>query len=98
MVIQDLQRGFTLSEALRQHMSLHINADDRALVVVGEESSRLAAMIKVLADRYEEQLAYRLQRILSLAQPLAMISLGILMLVVMSSLYVPLMSISYNIQ
>jgi len=96
-VKKDVEAGLQVSEALVRHGKEYLGSDAIALVRVGETSATLAPMFAAAARRYQASVAYRLQRLLNIMQPLVVILLGFLITGLIMTIYVPIMSISWGL-
>lgn len=70
----DVRGGENLSTALEKHDALTPTGYN--LVRVGEQSGRLAEMMRALATLYEENSARRMKRVLTLMEPVAILLIG----------------------
>ena len=73
-VAGDVRGGVALSEALETRAALTPTGYN--LLRVGEQSGQLAEMARALARLYEENSARRMKRVLALIEPLAIITIG----------------------
>lgn len=96
-VKKDVEAGVLVSDALTHHANKYLGADAIALVRVGETSSALGPMFAAAARRYQASVAYSLQLLLNLMQPLVIIFLGILITGLILAIYLPIMSLSWGI-
>jgi len=96
-VKRDVEAGMQVSDALTLHANIYLGSDAIALVRVGETSATLGAMFGAAARRYQASIAYTLQWLLNLLQPLVVILLGILITGLILAIYLPIMSISWGI-
>lgn len=70
----DVRSGVALSAALEKQEALTPTGYN--LIRVGEQSGRLAEMMRALAKLYEENSARRMQRVLTLIEPAAILLIG----------------------
>ena len=70
----DVRSGSALSAALEKHRALTPTGYN--VIRVGEESGRLAEMMRALANLYQENSARRMKRVLALVEPLAIVLIG----------------------
>ena len=70
----DVRSGSALSAALEKHHAL--TPAGYNVIRVGEESGRLAEMMRALANLYQENSARRMKRVLALVEPLAIVLIG----------------------
>lgn len=68
------------------------------MVLIGEESGKLSAMLNQLATLYEEETERTLTRVVSLAQPVMLLLMGCLIGGVLLSILMPLSSFGSSIQ
>lgn len=66
------------------------------MIEVGESSGALAPMLNSVAEFYEEEVSVRLAALVSLIEPLLLISMGLLVAFIMISLYLPIFSFSLS--
>jgi type IV pilus assembly protein PilC len=64
------------------------------MVEVGESSGALAPMLNSVAEFYEEEVSLRLGALVSLIEPLILIFMGLLVMFILVSLYLPIFSFS----
>ncbi len=64
------------------------------MVMVGEESGSLAAMLTAIADMYENSMEKTLQRVTALAQPVILIIMGVIIGSVLMAVLLPLTDVS----
>jgi type IV pilus assembly protein PilC len=96
-VKKDIEAGMQVSDALMRHGRAYLGSDAIALVRVGDTSATLAPMFATAARRYQASVAYTLQWLLNLMQPLVVIFLGILITGLILAIYLPIMSISWGL-
>ena len=72
--IEDVRSGAALSEALEKQDALTPTGYN--LIRVGEQSGRLAEMMRALAKLYEENSARRMRRVLTFIEPAAILLIG----------------------
>ena len=70
----DVRSGVALSAALERQDALTPTGYN--LIRVGEQSGRLAEMMRALANVYEENSARRMRRVLTLIEPVAILLIG----------------------
>jgi type IV pilus assembly protein PilC len=88
--IQKVREGKAFYQALEDSgvfTALAIN-----LVKVGEETGALDEMLTNVSDFFDEQVETRLGRVLSLLEPLLMVFLGLVVAMLLLSIYLPLIS------
>src|SRR5260370_9806455 len=64
------------------------------MIEVGESSGALAPMLVSVAEFYEEEVSLRLTALVSLIEPLLLIFMGLLIMFILISLYLPIFSFS----
>lgn len=96
-VKHDVQAGMQVSDALLRNGNGYLGFDAIALIRVGETSGTLAPMFAAAARRYQASVAYTLQWLLNLMQPLVIIFLGILITGLILAIYLPIMTISWGL-
>lgn len=68
------------------------------MVMIGEESGKLSSMLGQLATLYEEETERTLTRVVSLAQPVLLLLMGVLVGAVLLSILLPLSSFGSSMQ
>jgi type IV pilus assembly protein PilC len=64
------------------------------MIEVGESSGALAPMLTSVAEFYEEEVSVRLSALVSLIEPLILVFMGLLVMFILVSLYLPIFSFS----
>ena len=86
--IQLVREGKPFHQALEESgMFLDMAVD---MVKVGEATGSLDEMLGSVADFLDEQIETRMQRILSLIEPLMLVVMGIMIAILLISIYLPL--------
>ena len=88
----DVRGGAALSEALEKRGALAPVGCN--LVRVGEQSGRLAEMLRALATLYEESSTRRMKRILALIEPVAVLLIGGVLGVIMIGIILAITSVN----
>jgi type II secretory pathway component PulF len=88
----DVAEGASLSKALHDHVS-HLAPGCYALLQVGEATGKLGPMAAACADFYQARVVRWCTLIGYLAQPILLLILGVLVALLMLSLYEPIFSI-----
>jgi type IV pilus assembly protein PilC len=83
-----IKNGETLSEALVKAEIFPPLALD--MVRIGETSANLGGMLREVADVYEESIQARIDTFVSLIEPLIIILMGLLVAVMLLSVYTPI--------
>jgi len=86
--VQQVREGKALHEALEQTAIVTDLAID--MVKVGEATGSLDVMLTNIADFFDEEVELRMQRILSLVEPLMLIIMGCLVAALLISVYMPM--------
>jgi type IV pilus assembly protein PilC len=68
------------------------------MVKVGEATGSLDDMLSSVSDFLDEQIETRMQRILSLIEPLLLVVMGIMIAILLISIYLPMFSMLGNLQ
>ena len=87
-----IKQGVSFDGALAQSNLVADNCI--AMIAIGQSSNCFSFMCKQVGQRYTESIAKRLQRIISLIQPLLMIVLGVLLTGLIVSVYMPIVQLS----
>ena len=85
--------GQSLAAAL-QSTPLMARAESLALVVVGQESGTLGAMLERIAHMYQQRVEHTLHRYTLIVQPLCMLLLGIAVAALIFAVYMPLFNLA----
>ena len=64
------------------------------LVSIGEETGDLQAMLEKTADYYDEEVEDATQRLLALMEPCIMLFLAVFVLIIVLSIFLPMMSMT----
>ena len=67
------------------------------MIEVGESSGALAPMLNSVAEFYEEEVSLRLGALVALIEPLILICMGLLVMFILISLYLPIFSFSAGV-
>jgi type IV pilus assembly protein PilC len=87
-----VQEGRAFAEALRDRGALPDVAVK--MVEVGESTGALQEMLNSIADFYDEEIETEVGRFLTLIEPVLLIVMGVIIAVVILSLYMPIISLS----
>ncbi|HWM91621.1 MAG TPA: type II secretion system F family protein [Thermoanaerobaculia bacterium] len=94
--IQMVREGKPFHEALdRSEVFTDMSID---MVKVGEATGSLDDMLANVADFLDEQIETRMQRLLSLVEPLMLVFMGILIAILLIAIYLPMFSMLGNSQ
>jgi type IV pilus assembly protein PilC len=88
--IQMVREGKPFHEALEESGVFVDMAVD--MVKVGEATGSLDEMLSSVSDFLDEQIETRMQRILSLIEPLMLVVMGIMIAILLISIYLPMFS------
>jgi type IV pilus assembly protein PilC len=88
--IQLVREGKPFNQALEQSEVFTDMAVD--MVKVGEATGSLDEMLGSVADFLDEQIETRMQRLLSLVEPLMLVFMGIIIAILLIAIYLPLFS------
>lgn len=91
---QAIGAGSSLSQAMIHNMAQIFGAEVIAIVRVGEESGRLAPLLARAASAYQAQVQRTLAWIITMINPLLMITLGVLITFLIMAVYVPIFNLS----
>lgn len=94
--LQGVREGQALHTALEATEVFEDLAID--MVKVGEATGALDQMLSSISDFLDEEVEVRMQRILSLIEPLMLILMGVLVAVLLLSVYLPLFSALGNVR
>lgn len=95
-VEDDIMKGKSLHQSLQQ-FSVY-PAKMIQLIKVGEETNQLDYFFAKIADQYIEEVEYKTSAISSMMEPLIIIFLGLIVGVILISMYLPLFQMSNSIQ
>ncbi len=88
--IVTVREGKSLADSLSQTAVFPILASD--MIAVGEQTGALPAMLNSVAEFFEEDVATALTAALALIEPLILIIMGIVVVFILISLYLPIFS------
>jgi type II secretory pathway component PulF len=91
--------ALTEGASLRESLELHEVFPNTAvqMIAVGDETGRLSAMFSYVADHYDEEVESELQLFVSLAEPLIMAVMGLLVGFVVVSSLLPTLQVMQNL-
>lgn len=92
LIEQDIHAGSSLSQAL--FSSDYFDHDLALMISSAQESRHLGAVLCHAADMYQQKVAYRLGLLSTLAQPVLLVLLGLLVTLLIVAVYVPLFNLS----
>lgn len=90
--VQGIDEGLVLGESLRDLMRQHVVFDQRfiALITVGEEVNRLSEVLRHLSDQYSDRVQRSTRLLSTFIEPVMIGFLGVLVGVILVSMYLPL--------
>jgi type IV pilus assembly protein PilC len=88
--IQMVREGKPFHQALEKSETFDDLAID--MVKVGESTGSLDEMLSSISDFLDEQIETRMQRLLSLVEPMMLVFMGIIIAILLVSIYLPLFS------
>lgn len=95
-VTGEVREGQALHDSLeRRKVFDHLEID---MVSVGEATGSLGQMLTEVADFLDEEVETRLQRLLGLIEPLMLVFMGMIVALLLASIYLPLFSVMQQIQ
>lgn len=89
---QQVREGQSLHSGLASNSVMPELALD--MIEVGESSGALAPMLNSVAEFYEEEVALRLQGLVSIIEPVVLLFMAAVVLFILVSLYLPVFSVS----
>jgi len=92
-----VRAGYAVSDALEMVGHGWLSHDIPALVKLGEASGRLAPLFDQIAQRTQARLDMLLTRVTTLIQPAAMLLLGVLVALLITAIYVPLLELAKGV-
>ncbi len=93
--ISGIPKQVSQGSSLYQAMEKTGTFDDLAIdmVQVGESSGELAGMLSTVSDFFDEESETRMERVLSLVEPLLLVFMGVVIAAILVAVYLPLISI-----
>ncbi len=92
----DIMRGLSLHEGMQKFKIYPPKMIQ--LLKVGEETNQLEYFFDRIADQYIEEVEYKTSTLSSMMEPLIIIFLGLVVGIILISMYLPLFQMSNNIQ
>ena len=89
-VVQEVEQGKTLSDAIGSVRGLDKKLP--AIIYVGEETGKLDTMLLSLAEGYEHEAEMAMTKMVSLAEPLLIVVIGIVVAVILLGIMLPMWS------
>ena len=93
---EDIRIGKTLSEAIKNADIFH--AMVYSMIKVGEESGALDELLYKIADYYDDEIEYTMERITALIEPILIIFIAIIIGFIVVSITMPIFDTINNIQ
>jgi len=93
-IIKSVDSGSSLSQAISMFQQRFSQTDIEAMILVGQESGQLSAMLSRIAQDYKEKAERKLFLYSSLFQPIIMIMLGIFVALLIVAVYIPILTLS----
>lgn len=88
---EEIRQGGAFHDALEKTEIVPAMAID--MIKVGEATGALDEMLQSVADHFDEKVEVRTQRLLSLVEPIMMIVMGVIIAVILVSIYLPMFSV-----
>ena len=95
-VVPKVREGSSLHRALEETGEVGDLAVD--LVKVGEATGSLDEMLSNVSDFFDEEIETKIQRLLALVEPIMLVFMGVLVALLLVSMYLPLFSILGQLQ
>jgi type IV pilus assembly protein PilC len=95
-VVSKVREGSSLFKALEETGEVGDLAVD--LIKVGEATGSLDEMLSNVSDFFDEEIETKIQRLLALVEPIMLVFMGILVALLLVSMYLPLFSILGQLQ
>jgi len=90
-VHNSIRQGDTFAGPLRQSKTVDLIVSN--MVAVGEETGDLDKMLLKVADNYDEQVDVLVSSLMSLLEPIMIIVLGLIVLTIVLSIFLPMITI-----
>ena len=94
-VHNSIRQGDTFAGPLRKSKTVDLIVSN--MVVVGEETGDLDKMLLKVADNYDEQVDVLVASLMSLLEPIMIIVLGLIVMVIVLSIFLPMITIITNL-
>lgn len=88
----DITKGFSLSESLKRHKVFETKMI--SMLEVAEQVNQLDLMFERLTEQYNEEINYKTKMIGVILEPLLIIVIGVIVGVIMISMYAPMFDLS----
>lgn len=93
--VAEVQKGATISSVLKQRSEVPLFVSE--MIAVGEESGRLDAVLKNIANFYQKEVDNTLENMTSIIEPVLIVFLGIAVAVLIVAIILPIYNIAQNI-
>jgi len=94
-VHNSIRQGDTFAGPLRQSKTVDLIVSN--MVAVGEETGDLDKMLLKVADNYDEQVDVLVASLMSLLEPIMIICLGLVVMLIVLSIFLPMITIITNL-
>jgi type IV pilus assembly protein PilC len=94
-VHNSIRQGDTFAGPLRQSKTVDLIVSN--MVAVGEETGDLDKMLLKVADNYDEQVDVLVSSLMSLLEPVMIICLGLIVMTIVLSIFLPMITIITNL-
>ena len=95
-VQNSIRQGDTFAAPLKQSKTVDLIVSN--MVAVGEETGDLDKMLLKIADNYDEQVDVLVASLMHLLEPIMIVGLGGIVLVIVMSVFAPMVSIITNLE
>lgn len=92
MIKDDITRGISLHESLKKHSVFENKMV--SMVEVAEQVNQLETMFERLSEQYNEEISHQTKMIGVILEPMIIIVIGIIVGVIMISMYAPMFDLS----
>ncbi len=93
-ITNSVEQGYSLSDVMQHDQSQLIDQEIIAMISVGQESGNLGIMLQKAAHFYKQKAEESFQFISTIFQPLLLIILGLLVALLVFSVYLPILQVS----
>jgi type II secretory pathway component PulF len=97
MVIQDITRGRTLSDAIALLPKFYRQENLVALIKVGEQTGTLSDVLSKVTESFQDELKHFVVILTSFFQPILLIIIGLIIGVMIWMIYLPIFNLAYSI-
>lgn len=96
-MVKKVQNGQSLGDAMQSSQSSFFTQDLVLLIIVGEQSASVTAMMQRAAKIYQKQIEQKIAQYTTILQPLLMIILGLLVAILIFAVYMPLFNLAESV-